>query len=282
MIVAIASGKGGTGKTTVAANLAVCLPSPVSLLDCDVEEPNCHLFLNPDIRSTERFTLPFPVVNSDLCTGCGECSRVCRYSAIVNLKSKPLVFPELCHGCGGCMEICPEEAITENRREVGTLSFGEHNHISFVQGLLDVGQSLSPPLIRAVRRYSRNNGITVIDSPPGTSCPVIAAVNKSDYIVLVTESSPFGLHDLKLAVETVRKLNLPFGTVINRVNPRELRVAEYCRREGIPVLLEIPEDRKAAEAYSRGELLVDAVPGFRRLFEELAERLLGNSIATAG
>jgi MinD superfamily P-loop ATPase len=274
MILAVASGKGGTGKTTVAANLAVCLPSPVCLLDCDVEEPNCHLFLKPDIQSTERFTLPFPVVNGNLCAGCGECSRVCQYNAVVNLKSKPLVFPELCHGCGGCMEACPENAITEGKREVGTLSFGKYDQISFVQGLLDIGQSLSPPLIRAVKRHSRNNGITVVDCPPGTSCPVIAAVNKSDYIALVAESSPFGLHDLKLAVEMLRKLDLRFGTVINRVNAGDRRVAEYCRSEGIPVLLELPEERKAAEAYSRGQLLVEAVPGFRQLFEQLTERIL--------
>jgi MinD superfamily P-loop ATPase len=277
MIVAIASGKGGTGKTTVAANLAVCLPSPVSLLDCDVEEPNCHLFLNPDIRSTERFTLPFPVVNSNLCAGCGECSRVCMYHAIVDLKSKPLVFPELCHGCGGCMEICPEEAITEDKREIGTLSSGKHDHIFFVQGLLDVGQTLSPPLIRAVKRHSRNNGITVVDCPPGTSCPVIAAVNKSDYVLLVAESSPFGLHDLKLAVDTVRQLDLRFGAVINRAHPQDRRVAEFCRNEEIPVLLEIPEEREAAEAYSKGELLVEAIPEFRRLFGRLAERVLYES-----
>ena len=274
MILAVASGKGGTGKSTVAANLAACLPSPVCLLDCDVEEPNCHIFLKPDIQNTERFTLPFPVVNSDLCTGCGECSQACQYNAIVNLKSKPLVFPELCHGCGGCIEICPEKAITEDKREIGTISFGKYEQIPFVQGLLDVGQSLSPPLIRAVKRHSRNNGTTVIDCPPGTSCPVISAVIKSNYVVLVAESSPFGLHDLKLAVETMRQLNLRFGTVINRANAQNHLVAEYCRSEGIPVLLEIPEERKAAEAYSKGQLLVEAVPGFRQLFEQLTERIL--------
>ncbi|MEJ2110870.1 MAG: ATP-binding protein [Acidobacteriota bacterium] len=274
MILGIASGKGGTGKTTVAANLAVCLPSPVRLLDCDVEEPNCHIFLKPDIQSTERITIPVPIVDENLCVGCGECSRVCRYNAMVTLKSKTLVFPELCHGCGGCWEICPEKAISEGKRGIGTLSLGQAHQVSIVQGLLDIGQALSPPLIRAVNRHSLNNGITIIDCPPGTSCPVITAVKKCDYVLLVAESSPFGLHDLKLAVETLRKLNLNFGVVINRENALNQSVADYCQKEEIPVLLQIPEERKAAEAYSRGTLLVEEVPGFRQLFEQLSERIL--------
>jgi MinD superfamily P-loop ATPase len=274
MIVAVASGKGGTGKTTIASNLAVCLPRPNRLLDCDVEEPNCHIFLNPEIDTTERFTLPFPIVDENRCNGCGECSAMCRYNAIVTLQSKPLVFPELCHGCGGCVEVCPENAITEGQREIGSIQTGTYDHALFVQGLLDVGQALSPPLIRAVRRYTATNGITVIDCPPGTSCPVIAAVKKSDYVVLVAESSTFGLHDLRLAVDTMRMLNLNFGVVINRVISADRRVAEYCRNEQIPVLLEIPEDRKAAEAYSQGQLLIEVIPGFRELFERLYERIL--------
>ena len=274
MIVAVASGKGGTGKTTIASNLAVCLPRPKRLLDCDVEEPNCHIFLNPEIDATERFTLPFPIVDENRCNGCGECSVMCRYNAIVILQSKPLVFPELCHGCGGCVEVCPENAITEGQREIGSVHTGTYDHALFVQGLLDVGQALSPPLIRAVKRHTATNGITVIDCPPGTSCPVIAAVKKSDYVVLVAESSTFGLHDLRLAVDTMRKLDLNFGVVINRVSSEDRRVAEYCRNEQIPVLLEIPEDRKAAEAYSKGQLLVEVIPGFRELFERLCERIL--------
>jgi len=277
MILAVASGKGGTGKTTVALNLAAVLQESVHLLDCDVEEPNCHIFLNPEIDSTERFTLPYPVIEENRCTGCGECSLLCAYNAIVTLKSKPLVFPELCHGCGGCVEVCPEKAITENKREIGTIRSGTWRHIKFVQGLLDVGQSLSPPLIRAVRQHSGTNGMTIIDGPPGTSCPVIAAVSGSDYVVLVSESSPFGLHDLGLAVETMRKLNLNFGVVINRAAPLDHRVADYCRKERIPILLEIPDDRKAAEAYSQGQLLAESVPGFRKLFESLYERILSES-----
>ena len=277
MILAVASGKGGTGKTTVALNLAAVSQESVHLLDCDVEEPNCHIFMTPEFNSTERFTLPYPVIDAKRCTGCGECSRICQYNAVVSLKSTPLVFPELCHGCGGCVEVCPEKAVTEGIREIGTIRSGTWRHISFVQGLLDVGQSLSPPLIREVKRHSGVNGITIIDCPPGTSCPVIAAVNKSDYVVLVSESSPFGRHDLELAVDTVCKLNLHFGVVINRVSSMDHRVADYCRSERIPILLEIPDDRKAAEAYSRGHLLVDKVSGFRKLFEGLYARILSES-----
>ncbi len=274
MIVAVASGKGGTGKTTVAANLAVCLGEPVSLLDCDVEEPNCHLFLRPEIRSRERVCLPYPVVDEALCDGCGECSRACQYNAIVALKTKPLVFPSLCHGCGGCVKACPVNAITEAKREIGTVESGAARHVAFVQGCLDVGQSLSPPLTRAVKRHALNEGTTIVDCPPGTSCPVIAAVKGSDYVLLVTEPTPFGLHDLKLAVETMRTLGLDFGIVVNRTTCPGHCVADYCRSERIPILLEIPDDRRAAVAYSRGRLIVEAVPELREPFERLCCRIL--------
>lgn len=273
MIIAVASGKGGTGKTTVAVNLAMCLREPVHLLDCDVEEPNCHIFLSPEIHHRERAGLPFPIVDESLCNGCGECSRVCQYNAIVALKTKPLVFPALCHGCGGCVKVCPVNAISEGMREIGTIETGTGHHIRFVQGCLDVGQTLSPPLIRSVKRYSGEEGITIIDCPPGTSCPVIAAVKGSDYVVLVTESTPFGLHDLKLAVETMRRLELSFGVVINRTTSRDQRVVAYCKSEHIAILLEIPDDRRAAVAYSRGQLIVEAVPEMRELFERLCCRI---------
>jgi MinD superfamily P-loop ATPase len=255
MIISVASGKGGTGKTTVAANLAICLREPVSLIDCDVEEPNCHIFLKPEIHSRERVSLRFPIVEATLCDGCGECSRVCQFNAIVALKTKPLVFPSLCHGCGGCVQACPRNAISEGTREIGTVEMGTGRHVHFVQGCLDVGQSMSPPLIRAVKNHFSKNGITIIDCPPGTSCPVIAAVRDSDYVVLVTEPSPFGLRGLKLAAETVRRLDLRFGVVINRWISSNRLVAEYCKREQIPILVEIPDDQKAAMAYSRGQLV---------------------------
>jgi MinD superfamily P-loop ATPase len=274
MIVAIASGKGGTGKTTVAANLAICLREPVSLIDCDVEEPNCHIFLRPDIHSHERVSLRFPIVDASLCDRCGECSRVCQFNAIVSLKTKPMVFPSLCHGCGGCVKACPKNAISEGTREIGTVEMGTGRHVQFAHGCLDVGQAMSPPLIRAVKSHSSNEGITIIDCPPGTSCPVIAAVRGSDYVILVTEPSPFGLYDLKLAVETVRKLDLDFGVVINRWISSNQLIADYCRSEQIPILMEIPDDPKAAMAYSRGQLVVEMVPELRQCFERLCYRVI--------
>lgn len=277
MIIAIASGKGGTGKTTVAANLTVCLREPVNLVDCDVEEPNCHIFLSPEIRRRERISLPFPIVDERLCNSCGDCGRVCQYNAIVSLKTKPLVFPSLCHGCGGCVKACPMNAISEGTREIGTIEMGTGRHVQFVQGRLDVGQSMSPPLIRAVKRHFSTEGITIIDCPPGTSCPVIAAVKGSDYVVLVTEPSPFGLHDLKLAIQTMRMLGLGFGVVINRAISSNQCITEYCRSEGIPILLEIPDDRGAAVAYSRGQLLVETVPEMREYFERLVFRILSET-----
>jgi MinD superfamily P-loop ATPase len=274
MIIAIASGKGGTGKTTIAANLAMCLQKPVRLLDCDVEEPNCHIFLKPDLDGSERATLPVPVINEKQCNNCGECGRMCQFNAIVSLKTKPLVFPSLCHGCGGCVRVCPTGAITEAEREIGTVERGTSGHVQFVQGRLDVGEAQSPPLIRAVKRHIAEEGVTLIDCPPGTSCPVIAAVKGCDYAVLVTESTPFGLHDLKLAVATMRLLHLDFGVVINRTTSRDAMVREFCRKEHIPVLLEIPDDRRVAEAYSRGRLIVEAVPELRESFERLCSSVI--------
>jgi MinD superfamily P-loop ATPase len=267
--VAVASGKGGTGKTTVALALALSAPGPVRLLDCDVEAPNCHLFIKPEVHTREPLGIPTPSVDEAKCNACGECGRICQYHAIVSLKTKPLVFPELCHGCGGCAKVCPTGAITEVEREIGVVETGARDGLQFVQGRLNVGQPLSPPLVRAVKRHASQDGLTIIDCPPGTSCPVIAALRGSDYVLLVTEPTPFGLHDLKLAVETVRQLNIPFGVVINRADAGDSRVADYCRAEGICVLLEIPDDRRIAEAYSRGQTVLEAVPEMRASFRNL-------------
>ncbi|MBN1932828.1 MAG: ATP-binding protein [Desulfobacterales bacterium] len=276
MIIAIASGKGGTGKTTVAVNLACSsIADSVRLLDCDVEEPNCHIFLNPEIQRCEIVGIPVPEVDENKCIACSECSRICQYHAIASLKTKPLVFPELCHGCGGCTKICPTGAISEIRQEIGVVEFGRYDNIEFVHGRLNIGQAMSPPLIRAVKQNVAANGITIIDCPPGTSCPVIAAVKDSDYVVLVTEPTPFGLHDLSLAVETMRELKIPFGVCINRADTGDLKVVDYCRQENIPILLEIPDDRRIAEAYSRGQLIINVLPefksGFQKMFDRIAE-----------
>lgn len=274
MIVAIASGKGGTGKTTLATNLAICLAEPVRLLDCDVEEPNCHIFLKPEIRCSESVIVPFPVVDESLCNGCGECSDICQYNAIVALKTKPLVFQSLCHGCGGCIKVCPEGAITEGTRDIGSIKVGSARDVELIQGCLNVGETLSPPLIRAVRRRTPMDGITIVDCPPGTSCPLLAAVRHSDYVILVTEPTPFGLHDLKLAAETMRRLELDFGVVVNRILSRDHAVKKYCLKEQIPILLEIPDDRRIAEAYSRGQLIIEAVPELKKSLEHLYRSIL--------
>jgi MinD superfamily P-loop ATPase len=285
MILAMASGKGGTGKTTVAVNLAAAMARPVRLLDCDVEEPNCHVFLAAGIEICESVGVPIPVVDEDACTACGECAEICQYNAIVSLKTKPLVFPELCHGCGGCALVCPEDAITEEDREVGVVETGRAGPIAFVQGRMNLGEPMAPPLIRAVKRYVRPDEINLLDCPPGTACPMITAVRGADFVVLVTEPTPFGLHDLRLAVETVRLLGIPFGVIVNRVGVGDDRVHRYCAEEGVPVLMEIPDDRRIAEAYSRGELAIDAADGLReafvRLFETVSQRVAQHTAAEA-
>jgi len=269
MIIAIASGKGGTGKTTVATNLAAVTGNNTRLIDCDVEEPNSHIFLKPEIMSSEKISVPVPEVDENKCDYCGECGRICEFSAIVSLKDSILTFPDLCHGCGGCALVCPEKAITEINREVGVLERGKSGKIDFVHGRLRIGEAMSPPLIRAVKKHINPDGITIIDAPPGTSCPVIESIKNSDYVILVTEPTPFGLNDLELAVGMTRELGIRFGVVINRASIGDRRVDNYCLQENIKILLKIPDERKIAETYSRGELAVHAFPEFHDMFEKL-------------
>ena len=281
MRIAIASGKGGTGKTTVAVNLALTAGEPVQLLDCDVEEPNCHLFLPAEMGSPETVGLPVPEVDEEKCNACGECGRLCQYSAIVSIKTKPLTFLELCHGCGGCAKVCPTGAITEVERPIGVVESGSARGISFIYGRLNVGEPMSPPLIHAVKHRLQTDGVAIIDAPPGTSCPVIATLRDTDFVVLVTEPTPFGLNDLALAVETLRQMTVPFGVVINRADVGDRRVHEYCRTEEIDILVEIPDDRRVAEAYSRGEPAIDAVPEFRELFARLYREAMKRAVETS-
>ena len=269
MNVAIASGKGGTGKTTLSVNLVRSVGGPVQLLDCDVEEPNAHLFLQGSWIGAEDVCVPVPLVDGAKCDGCGECGRFCAYHAIVSFGTVPLVFPEMCHGCGGCRDVCPRGAIRETPRRLGQVETRQAGDITLVQGRIDVGTAMAPPLIHAVRGRRRSGIPAILDAPPGTSCPVIATLRGVDCAVLVTEPTPFGLHDLQLAVETIRTLGLPFGVVVNRVGAGDGRVHRYCQGEGIPVLLEIPDDRRIAEAYSRGEMMVDALPEYREHFRAL-------------
>ena len=269
MILAVASGKGGTGKTTVSVNLAKVFGARVQLLDCDVEEPNCHLFIGGNPCSREVVSIQVPGVDESLCDGCGECGRFCQYHAVVSFGGAPLFFPELCHGCGGCQKVCPRGAIGEKERRIGIVETVEADKVTLIQGSLDVGVPMAPPLIRAVKSRMKHGVTSILDAPPGTSCPVISTLRCSDFVLLVTEPTPFGLHDLRLAVEMVKELGIPFGVVINRVGIGDERVYTFCGEKGIPVLLEIPDDRRIAETYSRGELVVDALPEYGSLFSTL-------------
>jgi len=282
MILAVASGKGGTGKTTVAVNLACVLERPLQLLDCDVEEPNSHLFLPGETIREEAVSIPVPEVDESLCDGCGECGRFCAYHAIVSYGAKPLVFADMCHGCGGCMLVCPKKAIREIPKRIGTIAKKQAGKVTLVTGRLDVGQAMAPPLIRAVKERLQTGMPAILDAPPGTSCPVIATIRGADFVLLVTEPTPFGLHDLKLAVDMIRELGLPFGVLVNRIGSGDNRVHVFCREAYVPILAEIPDDRRIAEAYSRGQLIVEALPEYRDLFFKLAEKLLANQSGKGG
>ncbi|MBW1931834.1 MAG: ATP-binding protein [Deltaproteobacteria bacterium] len=276
MRIAIASGKGGTGKTTIATNLASTISHSgmkVQYLDCDAEEPNGHIFLKPRIESSEDVTVGVPEVDQGKCTGCGKCGQLCQYSAITCVKGKVLVFEELCHSCGGCMAICPEDALVEKQRKIGVAEFGKSNGIHFGHGKLNIGAIQTPALIRYVKQKAINDGLTILDVPPGTSCPVIEAIKGSDFVLLVTEPTPFGLNDLELAVGMVRELKLPFAVAINRSDIGDDAVAKYCQKENIEVQLEIPNDRTVAEAYSRGIMMVDVLPEYKEKFLNLWEQI---------
>ncbi|MEH0019786.1 MAG: ATP-binding protein [Desulfobacter sp.] len=272
MIISIASGKGGTGKTTVATNLCASLGADLRLLDCDVEEPNAHLFLAPEFTKREKVNAPVPEIDETLCTYCKKCMAICRFGAIAVMGRTIVTFPELCHSCGGCTLICPENAIREADRSIGDVESGilpSLRDTGFARGILDIGQVMAPPVIRQVRTHENPDGLTIIDAPPGTSCPVISAMRGTDVVVLVTEPTPFGLHDLVLAVEAVKLLGIPHGLVINRAGMGDDQVKHYAAREGVPILMEIPFDKRIARAYSKGDLLVEALPEYKEKFQSL-------------
>jgi MinD superfamily P-loop ATPase len=275
MIISIASGKGGTGKTLVATSLALSLKDRyrVQLLDCDVEEPNDHLFLSPVITGNEAVCIPVPKVDEAKCTYCGTCGEVCAYHAIAVLPKSVLLFPHLCHGCGACTYLCPEKAITEEGKEIGVIEFGDANGVAFVQGRLTVGEAMPTPIIRKVKERVNHRGVSIIDVSPGTSCPVVESIRGSDFCLLVTEPTPFGLNDLILAVETVKQLGVPCGVVINRAGTGNEAVAAYCREENLPVLLYIPLDTEIARLYSKGITLAEGLPPWQEKFTGLYDRI---------
>ena len=272
MILSVASGKGGTGKTSVAVNMALSIEK-VQLLDCDVEEPNAHLLLHPEISREEPVYLPVPVVNEELCDHCGKCGEFCQYNAIFVSPEKVLVFSELCHSCGGCAIVCPRKAIGEEQHRIGTLKYGSAGDLEVVYGELDVGEPMAVPVIREVKKQIKSDKIVILDSPPGTSCPVIETVKGSDFCVLVTEPTPFGLHDLKITVQVLKDMGIPFGVVVNRAGIGDKKVYECCEEKNIPILLEIPYQRKIAELYSRGIPFSLEMPEWKEKFQTLLNQV---------
>lgn len=274
MIISIASGKGGTGKTTVATNMAVALDTKCRLLDCDVEEPNAHLFLKVAFETPEPVSVPVPEIDQSKCTFCGICSDLCEFKAIAIIpETTALTFPELCHSCGGCWAACPEKAITQGERLLGEIERGYHENFEFTHGRLRIGEAMAPPLIKKVKSYAKSDALTIIDAPPGTSCPVIAAIKGADFVLLVAEPTPFGLHDLKLAYEVTKVLKIPSGLVINRAGLGDDGVHRFAAGVGLPVLMTIPFDRRIAEAYAIGRTMVEALPEYKDPFRQLYQRI---------
>ena len=277
MQISIASGKGGTGKTTIATNLAVALADSgkeVAYLDCDVEEPNGHIFIQPKIERSEVVNVLIPEVDHQVCNFCGKCAEVCEYKAIAVIPQKVIVFPELCHSCGGCQLLCPEDAIKEIPRPVGEVNQGKGKGVYFVEGRINIGEVMAPPVIQAVKKFSPEASVTIVDAPPGTSCPVIEAVKDSDFVILVTEPTLFGLSDLKLAVGMLKRMALPFGVVINCSSSSDKIVEEYCMAEDVDVMLKIPHERAIAEIYSRGEMIIHKNQIYRSKLIGLHEQIL--------
>jgi len=271
MKLAVLSGKGGTGKTTVAASLAVTIGN-VQYVDCDVEEPNGALFLNPDIKHVTPVSVPVPVVDEQKCIGCGACAKACRFNAMAVVKGRVLIFPEVCHHCGACVIACPQKAISEIEREIGVVEADGEGF--FLQGRLNIGEPITIPIIQQLKRSVRNDIPAILDCSPGASCTVVQTIDGCDYCILVTEPTPFGLHDLKIAVSLVRKMGIPFGVVINKAMREDRSIPSYCRKEGIDVLMELPYMREIAENYSKGVLPV-CDGGFRDEFVRLYDRVRG-------
>jgi len=270
MRIAIASGKGGTGKTLVAVNLAAIAGRSVTLVDCDVEEPNDHIFLKGDVAASETVSMRVPVIVESRCTGCRACVEFCSYNALISFGGTPLFFPDLCHGCGGCRLVCRARAISETARPLGEIRRIDAAQCTLLEGRLAVGVSSPVPVIQAAKAAAGGEFV-ICDAPPGTSCPLVATLRGADYVLLVTEPTPFGLSDLRLTVEVLRRMGMAFGVVINRAVRSSSLIDDYCRQEAIDILAEIPDDRRIAETYAAGRLIVEALPGYRPLFRSILE-----------
>ncbi|MCD4802152.1 MAG: ATP-binding protein [Anaerolineales bacterium] len=275
MKIAIASGKGGTGKTTIATAFAQALSKErksVSLLDCDVEGPNSHIFIQPELDQFEDVNMLIPSVDAEACTGCGKCAEVCQFHAIVVIGGQTLVFPEMCHGCGSCTLICPEKAITEIPNRLGILEGGlSQEGIRFGHGILDIGEPMAVPVISKLKKWRdlMDAEVVLIDSPPGASCPVVESLRGADYIILVTEPTPFGLHDLRQAYKVTQELEIPAGVIINRAGIGDTGVEQYCEEMGLQILMQIPLEREIGHGIAQGKSLLDIKPEYENRFLQL-------------
>ncbi len=275
MEITVSAGKGGTGKTTVATNLALALKDEydVEFFDCDVEEPDAGIFLNPDKSEDEAVNIRIPEVNEDTCTHCGKCSDACEFNAIATFGENTMVYPELCHGCGLCSLVCPVDAITEKDKKIGVIRKGQAGEIRYYEGDLSIGEPMATPIIRELKKNTNDDALSILDSPPGTACPVIESLHGSDFALLVTEPTPFGLHDLKLSIDVAREIDVPVGVVINRYGIGNEDVEQYCEEEGVPVLMKIPDDREIAEYYSNGVPFSEHLAGWKGEFLKLYEKI---------
>ncbi len=273
MQIAVGSGKGGTGKTTISTSLVLSAGTDVQYLDCDVEEPNGHIFLKPELTFSETIVVTVPKLDESRCTACGKCRDICAYNAIAQFGKTVMIFPEMCHSCLGCFRVCEEDALIEDTREIGLLESGMAGPIHFVHGRVRIGEAMGVPLLKAVKQKAEPGKLTIIDAPPGTSCSFVESINDADYVILVTEPTPFGLHDLKLAVTVLKNFNIPGGVIINRSDLGDDGVLRYCESENIPVLLEIPFQRAIAEGYARGINLVETVPELRTIFSDMLTQI---------